>query len=290
MAISLGAGSRARAPGAALVAAVLLAAALITWILTIDRMRGMDAGPGTDLGALGWFLGVWVTMMAAMMFPSAAPMAVVVSRVAGGRERGGPGAFASTTAFVAGYLAAWTAFGVAVYGVYRAVAAADPAFLAWDRQGPLVAGAAVAAAGAYELTPLKRACLRHCRSPLSFVLHRWRGGRSGTFVMGLEHGAWCLGCCVGLMLVLVVLGVMSITWMAVVAAIIFTEKVLPGGQRLTVAVAVILLAMGAWIATAPESVPGLTEPGMEMPMSPAAPSEMQTPMNPPMDMPRPMTG
>ncbi len=290
MGISVGAGSRARAPGAALVAAALLATALITWILTIDRMRGMDAGPGTDLGALGWFLGVWVTMMAAMMFPSAAPMAVVVARVAVGRERGGPRAFASTTAFVAGYLAAWTAFGVAVYGVYRAVAAADPAFLAWDRQGPLVAGAAVAAAGAYELTPLKRACLRHCRSPLSFVLHRWRGGRSGTLVMGLEHGAWCLGCCVGLMLVLVVLGVMSITWMAVVAAIIFTEKVLPGGQRLTVAVAVILVALGAWIATAPESVPGLTEPGMEMPMSPAAPSEMQTPMNPPMDMPRPMTG
>jgi len=96
VAINLGAGSRARAPGAVLVAAVLLAAALITWILTIDRMAGMDAGPGTDLGALGWFLGLWVTMMAAMMFPSAAPMAVVVRRVAGERERGGLGAFVST--------------------------------------------------------------------------------------------------------------------------------------------------------------------------------------------------
>lgn len=93
--------------------------------------------------------------------------------------------------------------------------------------------------------------------------------------MGLEHGAWCLGCCVGLMLVLVVLGVMSITWMAVVAAIIFAEKVLPGGQRLTVAVAVILMAMGLWIARAPDSVPGLTEPGsMQMPMNPAAPKDM----------------
>jgi predicted metal-binding membrane protein len=290
VAISLGARSRARAPGAVLVAAALLATALVTWILTIDRMRGMDAGPGTDLGALGWFLGVWATMMAAMMFPSAAPMAVVVSRVSGERARRGSSAVASTTIFVAGYLSVWTGFGLAVYGIYRAVAAADPALLAWDQQGPLVAGAAVAAAGVYELTPLKRACLRHCRSPLSFVLHRWRGGRVGAFVMGLEHGAWCLGCCVGLMLVLVVLGVMSITWTAVVAAIIFAEKVLPGGQRLTVAVAVILVAMGAWIASAPESVPGLTEPGMEMPMSPAAPSEMQTPMSPPMDMPRPVPG
>jgi predicted metal-binding membrane protein len=269
VAISVGAGSRARWRGAVLVAAVLLAAALTTWILTIERMRGMDAGPGTDLGALGWFLGVWVTMMAAMMFPSAAPMAVVVNRVSGQRARGGPGALASTTTFVAGYLVVWTAYGVAVYGVYRAVAAADPAALAWDRQGPLVAGLAVAAAGAYELTPLKRACLRHCRSPLSFVLHRWREGRVGAFLMGLEHGAWCLGCCVGLMLVLVVLGVMSITWMAVVAAIIFVEKVLPGGQRIPVAVAVCLIGIGSWIATAPDSVPGLTEPGgMEMPMDP----------------------
>jgi len=150
-----------------------------------------------------------------------------------------------------------------------------------------VAGAAVAAAGAYELTPLKRACLRHCRSPLSFVLHRWRAGRVGAFVMGLEHGAWCLGCCVGLMLVLVVLGVMSVTWMAVVAAIIFAEKVLPGGQRMTVAVAVCLIGMGAWIASAPDSVPGLTEPGgMEMPMDP----QDEMPTDPPMDVPPPMAG
>jgi predicted metal-binding membrane protein len=279
VAISVGAGSRAPARGAVLVAAVLLAAALVTWILTIDRMRGMDAGPGTDLGALGWFLGVWVTMMAAMMFPSAAPMAVVVNRVSGEGTRGGARALTSTAAFIAGYLAAWTAYGIAVYGVYRAVAAAEPAVLAWDRQGPLVAGLAVAAAGAYELTPLKRVCLRHCRSPLSFVLHRWRAGHAGAVVMGLEHGAWCLGCCVGLMLTLVVLGVMSITWMAVVAAIIFAEKVLPGGQRMTVAVAVCLIGIGAWIASAPGSVPGLTEPGgMEMPMDPS------------MDVSRPMPG
>jgi predicted metal-binding membrane protein len=282
VAITVGAGSRARAPGAILVTAVLLAAALITWILTIERMRGMDAGPGTELGALGWFLGVWVTMMAAMMFPSAAPMVVVVSRVSGERTRGSPGALASTPAFVAGYLVVWTAYGVAIYGVYRALAAADPAVLAWDRQGPLVAGLAVAAAGAYELTPLKRVCLRHCRSPLSFVLHRWRSGPAGAFVMGLEHGAWCLGCCVGLMLVLVVLGVMSITWMVVVAAIIFAEKVLPGGQRLTIAIAVCLIGTGAWIASAPDSVPGLTEPGsMQMPMDPAT----EMPMDPATEMP-----
>jgi predicted metal-binding membrane protein len=267
--ITVGAGVRLRAPGAIAVAAALLAAALITWILTIERMGGMDAGPGTDLGGLGWFLGLWVTMMAAMMFPAAAPMVLVVNRVSDERGRGGPGALASTAGFVAGYLAVWTAYGGAVYGVYRALAAADPSALAWDREGPLVAGAAVAAAGIYELTPLKRACLRHCRSPLSFVLHRWRTGGAGAVVMGIEHGAWCLGCCIGLMLVLVILGVMSITWMAVVAGIIFAEKVLPGGQRVTVAVAAVLVAMGVWIASAPSTVPGLTEPGgTEMPMDP----------------------
>lgn len=287
MAISVAGRSRSRAPSAILVAAGLIGLAIVTWILTIERMGGMDAGPGTDLGALGWFLGVWVTMMAAMMFPSVAPMVVVVGRVSGERDGGRLGPLASTAPFVAGYLAAWTAYGLAVYGIYRAVAAADPAALAWDREGPLVAGAAVAAAGAYELTPLKRVCLRHCRTPLSFVLHRWRKGAGGAFAMGLEHGAWCLGCCVGLMLVLVVLGVMSITWMAVVAGIIFAEKVLPGGQRLTVAVAACLIAVGLWIVSAPDSVPGLTQPGgMEMPMAP----QTDMPADPQTDMPPRMPG
>ena len=91
----------------------------------------------------------------------------------------------------------------------------------------MVAGAAVAAAGAYQLTPLKRACLRHCRTPLHFVMHRWRAGRGRRLAMGLEHGAWCLGCCVGLMLALFAVGVMSLAWMALVALVIFAEKVLP---------------------------------------------------------------
>lgn len=273
--VSIGAGTaprRVHAPTGVTVAAALLAAALATWVITIARMDGMDAGPGTDLGGLGWFLGVWVTMMAAMMFPAVAPMVVVVARVAG-RDRAGA-AGTTTAAFLAGYLAIWTAFGLAAYGVVAALEAADPAALAWDRQGPLIAGAAVAAAGAYQLTPLKRVCLRHCRSPMAFVMHRWRRGPAGALVMGLEHGSWCLGCCIGLMLVLLVLGVMSITWMVVVAVVIFAEKVLPFGPRVAVVVALALIGLGIWIAVAPGSVPGLTEPGMMMSMDPPAADPM----------------
>jgi predicted metal-binding membrane protein len=163
--------------------------------------------------------------------------------------------------FVAGYLVAWTAYGLVAYGLFRALRALQPGFLAWDAQGALVAGAAIAAAGAYQLTPLKRACLRHCRSPLHFVVGRWRGGRLGALAMGVEHGAWCVGCCGGLMLVLFALGVMSLRWMVLVAAVIFAEKVLPFGHRLPRAVAVAFLALGVWVAVAPGSVPGLTLPG-----------------------------
>jgi predicted metal-binding membrane protein len=235
------------------VAAGLIAVALLTWVVTIERMRGMDAGPGTDLGALGWFIGVWVTMMAAMMLPSAAPMVLVVHRVS--RERGAA-AHRRGWAFVIGYLAAWTLYGLAAYGIYRAVSADAPSALAWDRFGPLVAGLAVAAAGAYQLTPLRRACLRHCRTPLHFVMHRWRAGPGGALAMGLEHGAWCLGCCAGLMLVLFAVGVMSIAWMAVIACVIFAEKVLPIGVRLATVVALCLIALGAWVALSPGSVRG----------------------------------
>ena len=150
--------------------------------------------------------------------------------------------------------------------------ALDPGFLAWDRQGPIIAGMAVVAAGVYQLTPLKRVCLRHCRSPLHFVLHRWREGRLGALRMGLEHGAWCVGCCWGLMLILFALGVMSLTWMVIVAGLVFAEKVLPFGARLPRVLAVCLIALGVWIAVAPASVPGLTQPmsGMSMGQAPAS--------------------
>ena len=229
----------------------LLGVALVAWIVTVQRMRGMDAGPGTDLGTLGWYLGIWVTMMAAMMLPSTAPAVLVF-----GRARGE----AQTATFVVGYLLAWTGYGLAAYAVYRGIRAEAPSFLAWDKQGPWVAGGALAAAGLYQLTPLKSACLRHCRSPLH-VLLRGRPGTLGALWMGIEHGGICVGCCLGLMLALFALGIMSLVWMAIVAVAILIEKALPGGEAFARLLAVVLVALGIWVAVSPGSVPGLTQPG-----------------------------
>ena len=222
---------------------VLVAGAVGAWAVTVVRMRGMDGGPGTDLGALGWYLGVWVTMTAAMMLPSAVPAARHVARLA----RRVP-----TLLFASGYLAVWTAYGLLAFGVFRLLASFDIGWLAWDRGGPYVAGGVVVAAGLYELTPLKRLSLRHCRSAP-------RGG--SAFRGGLAHGLACVGCSAALMAVLFVLGAMSLFWMAVVAVAIFSEKVLPRGPRLTPVFAVALVALGIWVGVSPASVPGLTEPG-----------------------------
>jgi predicted metal-binding membrane protein len=242
-----------------LVAVFLVAGALGAWIVTVDRMDGMDAGPGTGLAGFGSYLGIWVTMMAAMMLPSVAPMVLVFSRISRERSRRGR-SYAPTWVFVAGYLLVWVGYGAAAYGFYRMLTALAPDFLAWDSGGPWVAGAAIATAGLYQLTPLKRVCLRHCRTPLHFVLHGWKEGWTGALRMGVVHGAYCVGCCWGLMLILFTLGVMSVFWMVAVAAIIFAEKVSPFGERLSRALAVAFVLFGIWVAVAPGSVPGLTEP------------------------------
>ena len=233
------------------VTAMLLAAALAAWVVAAQQMRGMDAGPGTNLGGLGWYLGIWVTMTAAMMLPSAAPMVLTYARVA--RD-------ARTWVFVLGYLVAWTAFGLVAYGLYRLVARSSPGWVAWNRHGPYVAGAALALAGLYQLSPLKEACLRHCRGPFRYLVHGWRDGRTGALRMGAEHGLFCVGCCWGLMLALFALGVMSLFWAAVAAAAIFAEKVLPRGFALARVLAVALVALGLLVALAPGHVPELTQP------------------------------
>jgi predicted metal-binding membrane protein len=234
---------------------VFLGAAAAAWAVTVDRMRGMDAGPGTDLGGLGWFLGVWAAMMTAMMLPSAVPAAVAVARA----SRALP-----TAIFGLGYLAVWTAFGIVAYALFRVVTSLDLGRLAWDQDGPYAAGAVIVLAGIYELTPLKRQLLRRCRSPH----HRDARGALGA---GVENGLYCVGCCLGLMAVLFALGVMSVFWMLVIAAVIFVEKVFPHGPRLTRVVGIGLIFLGLWVGVSPSTVPMLTEPrqspSMEMEMS-----------------------
>lgn len=236
-------------------AALLFGVVAVAWAITVERMRGMDAGPGTDLGGLGWYLGIWVTMTVAMMLPSAAPTALLVARI----SRGLP-----TLLFTAGYLAAWTVYGLVAYGLFRLVASLDLDWLAWDQGGPYVAGGSIVVAGIYELTPLKQRFLRRCRN-----LRQER--RLGGLSIGLEHGVYCIGASWALMAVLFALGVMNVLWMAFVAAVIFAEKVLPHGLRLSRVVGPVLVALGIWVAVSPSSVPGLTEPDP----SPSMQMEMQ---------------
>jgi predicted metal-binding membrane protein len=242
----------------ALVAALFVVAAL-SWVWAARTMRGMDAGPWSDLGGLGWFLSVWVVMMAAMMLPSVAPTIALYSRL---RRASSP---LSPWLFAAGYLLTWTGAGLLAYGIGISAHAALGDTLRWDSSGRNVAGVTLILAAAYELTPLKDVCLGHCRSPLGALLGSWRDGRLGSVRMGMRNGAWCVGCCWALMASLFALGVMSVTWMALVAGVIAAEKLIPWRGVVTFATAGLLLTLGLLLLAAPTALPGLTTPpGMTM--------------------------
>jgi predicted metal-binding membrane protein len=235
---------------------VLFALAGVGWWWTIRQMRGMDTGPWTDLGTFGWFLGVWVVMMAAMMFPSIAPTVALYARMSRKSRLAPP-------LFVAGYLATWAGAGVLAYLIGVIVSGITPAMALEHAWQPLTGGTLILAA-VYELTPLKNVCLAKCRSPLGLLLGSWRDGRVGALRMGARNGAWCVGCCWALMASLFALGVMSPIWMAIVAGLIAAEKILPWRRAATYGTAVILLALGVLVFAAPEAVPALTMPGRPM--------------------------
>jgi len=237
---------------------LLIAVAAACWAITAERMQGMDMGPGTDLGALGWFAGVWVTMMAAMMLPSLVPMALTYAGAS--RRSGASVPTARTSVFTFGYLLTWAAAGVLAYGVVQGVRALGVSWLAWDRGGPYVAGGVIVAAALYELTPVKSACLRHCRNP-HLLTRRWRPGVRGALAMGVEHGGFCVGSSWALMAVLFAIGVMNVTWMIVTAAVVAIEKLLPQKGVAIGAIVLFMAALGLAVALAPGHVPGLTIPG-----------------------------
>ena len=227
--------------------AVLLILAAASWVFTSSQMSGMDMGVWTNPGPLGWFVTTWVVMLAAMMFPSVAPMVVAYARIHGHRREMGRSAPSGATAvFVAGYLITWTVFGLVGYGLYASAGALFPSLFSSDPGGRILAGGVILVAAAYQLTPAKNVALMKCRSPMDFILHRMRQGYGGALRMGVEHGAWCVGCCWALMLALFALGVMSIGWMAVVGAFIAAEKLLPWKRvaNRSVAVALVVIALG----------------------------------------------
>jgi predicted metal-binding membrane protein len=216
-------GGRTAATAAALAATLGIAAA--SWVVAVRQMTGMDMGVATRLGSFAFFIAVWAWMMAAMMLPGAAP--AVVKRADAGGVRAVP-------LFVGSYLAVWVLVGVAVYAVDRP-------------HGSVAAGAVAIAAGVYELTPLKQRFRRRCRE----------GVRSG-FAFGL----CCVGSSIGLMAVLVAVGIMSITWMSVIAVLVLAQKLLPAKAAIDVPLALAVAGLGIWFIIAPSSVPGLMPPMM----------------------------
>ena len=236
------------------IVAVLLVAATVAWWLTTVRMVGMDAGPGASLGALGWFTGVWAVMMAAMMLPSLAPTAAVYTALV----RREP---SRILLFAGGYLLVWSAAGVVAYGLFELGKSLFSSALAWQDGGRWLAAGVLLLAALYQLTPFKRAFLTKCRSPLRFLHASWREDRLGAFVMGLRSGGWCLGCSWALMAALFALGVMSLTWMVLIAGLVALEKVGPWGRTARVATAVVLLALAAAILAVPHALPGFVVPG-----------------------------
>jgi predicted metal-binding membrane protein len=215
--------SVASTKGAATVTALAatLGLAAASWVVSVGQMRGMDMGVATTLGSLAFFAALWVPMMAAMMLPGAALVVV--------RRARATGSVRAVLLFVGSYLAVWALVGVAVYALYRP-------------HGPLAAGVVVIAAGLYELTPLKQACRRRCRDSV----------RSG-----LGFGLCCVGSSIGLMLVLVAIGIMSITWMAVLTGLAVAQKLLPARAVVDLPLALAIIGLGILIVTSPALVPAV---------------------------------
>jgi predicted metal-binding membrane protein len=201
---------------------VLAGVAGASWVLLFAMGDEMPMGAGLWLGA-------WTVMMAAMMLPSAAPLVLLYSRRSD---------TLASTLLMAGYLLTWAFVGLAAYSVDMRLP--DP--------GDGAVAAVLIAAGVYQFTPLKSACLRRCRSPVDFLVTHWRAGRLGALRIGLEHGAYCVGCCWALMAVLVVAGAMGLVWVVAIAAAVAAEKLLPGGPWLGRLGGIALLVVGIVVA------------------------------------------
>lgn len=262
-----------------LILASLLITAALAWVVLIDQSLGLMSAPGggmeMSMGGEGMdmeapaamdsstltmgmgaalFIGLWGLMMVAVMFPSAAPMILMFARVQTTRsQRGRP--YVPTWIFTMAYLALWVATGVVAYALAVGVdhlAQGSPWLM---ENGARIGGVLLLGAGIYQLTPAKEVCLEKCRSPLSFLTNSWQEGYGGAFQMGLKHGAYCIGCCWLLFLILFPLGMMNIVVVAAITALILAEKVLPAGNGVRYVAAVALIVYGAVVIAMPAALP-----------------------------------
>ena len=244
----------------AVVLAGILAIAAIAWAYTV-HIAGSGMGMGSMEGGMGMAMAdmrswsaadfglmfvMWAVMMVAMMAPSAAPMLLMFAALnRRRREREAP--YVPTAVFLAGYVVVWGAFSLAAtlgnWGLHQASLLSS--MMGASTSGYL-GGALLLAAGAFQWSPLKSACLTQCRTPMGFLMTSWREGRGGALRMGLEHGAYCLGCCWALMLLLFVLGIMNLVWIAALAAFVLAEKVAPKAEWVSRGTGVVLAGWGVW--------------------------------------------
>jgi len=244
----------------AAILATLLVLAAAAWALLLAQsgMGGLTMGMGAPL-----FLAVWVAMMVAMMFPTAAPMILMFDRVAATRRARGR-AFVPTWIFVGAYMTIWTLFGVLAYLLALAATSLAERSMALMEHAARIGGGVLIVAGLYQLSPLKQACLTKCRTPLTFIMSAWRDGHGGAVRMGLEHGLYCLGCCWLLFVILFPLGMMNVAAMALITLLIFAEKALPHGPQVGRVAAAALIAYGALVVAMPQLLPTMMTPGMPM--------------------------
>lgn len=230
--------------------------AALAWIYlfrTAERMGGMEMAGMAMAMPESWTAGqflltflMWAVMMVAMMIPAASPMILTFATINRRRAASGTAAV-STGIFVAGYLAIWSAFSLLAAAGQWALQTAALLAPATLKAAPVVGGLLLLAAGVYQLTPLKQVCLARCQSPLGFILGEWREGARGAFIMGLRHGAFCVGCCWALMALLFVAGVMNLLWVAAIAALVLLEKLVPLERAVSWSAGLALLGWGAWV-------------------------------------------
>jgi predicted metal-binding membrane protein len=246
---------------------LLLALAAASWALLVWQGAGGDMDMAMASPTMGMraplFLTIWVVMMVAMMFPTAAPMILTFHKVQASKRQRGE-AFVATWVFISAYMVVWALSGVAAYAGALAAEAIAARVALSSSTAARIGGAVLVLAGLYQLTPLKEVCLSKCRTPITFIMTSWRDGTAGALRMGLLHGGYCLGCCWLLFVILFPLGIMNIAAMGVITFLVFAEKTLPWGRPVVGVTSAALMAYGAAVLATPQVLPTFMAGGMSM--------------------------